>query len=52
MTEKKVAQSSGHATKLARKDIERQTGHSVILSVKASDYLLPADDAEVKGIEE
>ena len=52
MTEnKKVAQSGGNAAKLARKDIERQIGHSVISPEKASDYLLPADDAEVKEIE-
>ena len=53
MTEnKQVAQSGGNAAKLARKDIERQIGHSVISPEKASDYLLPADDAEVKEIEE
>ena len=49
---KQVAQSGGNAAKLARKDIERQIGHSVISPEKASDYLLPADDAEVKEIEE
>ena len=48
---KQVAQSGGNAAKLARKDIERQIGHSVISPEKASDYLLPADDAEVKEIE-
>ena len=53
MTEnKQVAQSGGNAAKLARKDIERQIGHSVISPEKASDYLLPPDDAEVKEIEE
>lgn len=49
---KQVAQSGGNAAKLARKDIERQIGHSVISPEKASDYLLPADDAEVKEIKE
>lgn len=49
---KQVAQSGGNAAKLARKDIERQIGHSVISPEKASDYLLPADDAEVKEIED
>lgn len=48
---KQVAQGGGNAAKLARKDIERQIGHSVISPEKASDYLLPADDAEVKEIE-
>lgn len=53
MTEnKQVAQSGGNAAKLGRKDIERQIGHSIISSEKASDYLLPVDDAEVKEIEE
>ena len=53
MTEnKQVAQSGGNAAKLARKDIERQIGHSIISPEKASDYLLPAEDAEVKEIEE
>ena len=49
---KQVAQSGGNAAKLARKDIERQIGHSVISPEKASDYLLPTDDAEVKEIKE
>ena len=53
MTEnKQVAQSGGNAAKLARKDIERQIGHSIISPEKASDYLLPAEDAEMKEIEE
>ena len=53
MTEnKQVAQSGGNAAKLARKDIERQIGHSIISSEKASDYLLPVEDAEVKEIGE
>jgi len=49
---KQVAQSGGNAAKLARKDIERQIGHSIISPEKASDYLLSAEDAEVKEIEE
>ena len=49
---KQVAQSGGNAAKLARKDIEKQIGHSIISPEKASDYLLPVDDAEVKEIEE
>lgn len=43
---KQVAQSGGNAAKLARKDIERQIGHSIILPQKASDYLLVGDDGE------
>ena len=45
---KQVAQSGGNAAKLARKDIERQIGHSIILPQKASDYLLAEDDGEVR----
>ena len=49
---KQVAQSGGNTAKLARKDIERKIGHSVISSEKASDHRLPAEDIEVKEIEE
>ena len=52
MTEnKQVAQSGGNAAKLARKDIERQIGHSIVSPEKASDYLLPTDNTEIKEIE-
>ena len=48
---KQVAQSGGKAAKAARDEVERQIGHSVISHERASDYLLPAEDAEVKEIE-
>ena len=49
---KQVAQSGGNTAKIAREDIERKIGHSVISSEKASDHRLPAEDVEVKEIEE
>ena len=53
MTEnKQVAQSGGNAAKLARKDIERQIGHSIVSPEKASDYLLPTEEAETKMLPE
>ena len=48
---KQVAQSGGKAAKVAREEVEKQIGHSVISRERASDYLLPAEDAEVKKIE-
>lgn len=47
-----AAQSGGNAAKLARKDIERQIGHSVISPEKASDSLLPTEDTKKKEIKE
>lgn len=47
---KQVAQSGGKAAKVAREEVEKQIGHSVISRKRASDYLLPAEDAEVKEI--
>ena len=49
---KQVAQSGGKAAKAARDEVEKQIGHSVISHERASDYLLPAEDAEVKEIED
>ena len=48
---KRVAQSGGKAAKAARDEVEKQIGHSVISQERASDYLLPTEDAEVKEIE-
>ena len=48
---KQVAQSGGKAAKAARDEVEKQIGHSVISRERASDYLLPTEDAEVKEIE-
>ena len=49
---KQVAQSGGKAAKAARDEVEKQIGHSVISHERASDHLLPTEDAEVKEIED
>lgn len=38
-----VAKRGGHVAKVARQDLEKQLGHSVVSREKASDYLPPAD---------
>ncbi|MBR5664166.1 MAG: hypothetical protein IKX13_00220 [Bacteroidales bacterium] len=43
---KQVAQSGGHAASIARQDIEKQIGHSVISSDRASEHLLPTEETE------
>ena len=48
---KQVAQSGGKAAKVAREEVEKQVGHSVISRKRASDYLLPTEDAEIKETE-
>ncbi|MBR4714569.1 MAG: hypothetical protein IKP34_00145 [Bacteroidales bacterium] len=48
---KRVAQSGGKAAKAARDEVEKQIGHSVISRERASDYLKPIEDAEVKELE-
>ena len=48
---KQVAQSGGKAAKVAREEVEKQVGHSVISRKRASDYLLPTEGAEIKEIE-
>ena len=45
-----TAQAGGKIAKNARKDLEKELGHSVISSAKASDYLAPVEDTEVKLI--
>lgn len=47
---KKVAQSGGNAAKLARNEIEKQIGHSVVSPERASENLLPAEDVEAKEL--
>lgn len=42
-----TAQAGGKIAKNARKDLEKELGHSVISSAKASDYLAPVEDMEV-----
>ena len=48
---KRVAQSGGKAAKAARDEVEKQIGHSVISRERASNYLIPTEDAEVREIE-
>ena len=43
---KQVAKSGGNAANLARQDIERQIGHSVISHERASDNLIPTENIE------
>ena len=43
---KQVAKSGGNAANLARQDIERQIGHSVISHERASDNLIPSENIE------
>ena len=45
-----TAQAGGKIAKNARKDLEKELGHSVISSEKASDYLAPVEDVEVKEL--
>ena len=47
-----TAQAGGKIAKNARKDLEKELGHSVISSAKASDYLQPTEDAEEKELTE
>lgn len=48
---RQVAKSGGHAANIARQDIEQQIGHSVISPKRASEHLLPNEDAEAKEVE-
>lgn len=48
----KTAKAGGRIAKNAREDLEKEIGHSVISSSKASDYLVPTDDVETKEITE
>ena len=45
-----TAQAGGKIAKNARKDLEKELGHSVISTAKASDYLAPVEDVEVKEL--
>ena len=44
---KQVAQSGGNAANLARRDIEKQIGHSIISPQRASDYLIEDTEATI-----
>lgn len=45
-----TAQAGGRIAKNARKDLEKELGHSVVSPAKASDYLAPVEDVEVKEL--
>ena len=47
-----TAQAGGRIAKNARKDLEKELGHSVVSPAKASDYLAPVEDAEAKELTE
>ena len=47
-----TAQAGGRIAKNARKDLEKELGHSVVSPEKASDYLAPVEDAEAKELTE
>ena len=47
---KRVAQSGGSAAKAARSEVEKQIGHSIISSLKASNYIRPIEDTETNEL--
>ena len=47
-----TAQAGGRIAKNARHDLEKELGHSVVSPAKASDYLAPVEDVEIKEISE
>ena len=49
---RRVAQSGGNAAKAARREVEKQIGHSIISSLRASDTLRPIQEAEAKELKE
>ncbi|MBP5504030.1 MAG: hypothetical protein J6Y24_14700 [Bacteroidales bacterium] len=49
---KQTAQAGGNIAKGARQQLEKEIGHSIISSSKASDYLLPTEDSETKKLKE
>ncbi len=49
---RRVAQSGGNAAKAARREVEKQIGHSIISSLRASDTFRPIQEAEAKELKE
>jgi len=49
---KRVAQSGGQAAKAARKEVEKQIGHSIISPLKASDAIRPIEDTTANELNE
>ena len=49
---RKAAQAGGRIAKNTRDDLERQLGHTVISSERASDYIRPIEQADAKELPE
>ena len=49
---RQTAQAGGRIAKNARKDLEAELGHNVVSPTKASDYLAPVEDIEMKELKE
>ena len=49
---RQTAQAGGRIAKNARHDLEKELGHSVVSPAKASDYLAPVEDVEIKELPE
>ncbi|MCR5037808.1 MAG: hypothetical protein K6A94_00510 [Bacteroidales bacterium] len=49
---RQTAQAGGRIAKNARHDLEKELGHSVVSPAKASDYLAPVEDVEIKELKE
>ena len=49
---RKTAQAGGRIAKNAREDLEREIGHSIVSSSKASDFIAPTEDVEAKELTE
>ena len=48
MGQTKVAKDGGSVAKVARQQLEEQLGRTIISKEKASDYLLPLDDEDIR----
>jgi hypothetical protein len=46
-----VAKDGGSVAKVARKQLEKQLGRTIISSEKASDYIRPIEDGQIKELE-
>ena len=47
---KQTAQAGGKIANNARKDLEKELGHSVVTPLKATDYIHPIEEAEAKEL--
>ena len=48
MGQTRVAKDGGSVAKVARQQLEEQLGRTIISKEKASDYLLPLDDEDIR----